>query len=447
MEERLLECPICEDIYDDVVETPCCHKCYCRNCIASWIAKSRTCPECRTPLANHDECIKNLPVQRFVNNLRIPCPFVTFGCQDNITRGIMHEHMEKCNFAVVKCTLTDTCAQFLRKDKQRHETEECPQRPTKCDLCDKRLPLVQLLTHRLNECDGFVVECPLQCGAKFTRRETSEHEEQCPEKQISCPFKKYGCKQTVSRNQMDAHLKSTTEAHLQLAVTSFEEKEKENQMLLQKISALQRDWTTCILSVQNALPYSALNAVPVLLSYHLVSLHSQGLVTLDADLKGATFRGGKNALFSSNPLAKACLVRGNALIPEVGLTYYFEITIENRGKDGAIGIGLAGHKHDMEGMPGWLDGYGYHGDDGLKFHGGLRGQGIAYGPTYTKGDVVGLGWDQKEHRVFFTKNGFAIGPAFENVTGYYYPVIGLHTLDAKVRVNFGQEPFKYVAPK
>jgi hypothetical protein len=44
----------------------------------------------------------------------------------------------------------------------------------------------------------------------------------------------------------------------------------------------------------------------------------------------------------------------------------------------------------MEGMPGtnqslqttysflvgWLDGYGYHGDDGLKFHGGLRGQGI-----------------------------------------------------------------------
>jgi hypothetical protein len=42
------------------------------------------------------------------------------------------------------------------------------------------------------------------------------------------------------------------------------------------------------------------------------------------------------------------------------------------------------------------------------------------------------GWDQKERRVFFTKNGLTLGPAFENVTGYYYPVIGLHTLDAKV---------------
>jgi hypothetical protein len=45
-----LECPICGDIFDNVVETPCCHACYCRTCIKDWIAKSSSCPDCRATI-------------------------------------------------------------------------------------------------------------------------------------------------------------------------------------------------------------------------------------------------------------------------------------------------------------------------------------------------------------------------------------------------------------
>jgi len=35
-------CPICLDIYDDAVETPCCHNLFCEKCIK----RTPTCPLC-----------------------------------------------------------------------------------------------------------------------------------------------------------------------------------------------------------------------------------------------------------------------------------------------------------------------------------------------------------------------------------------------------------------
>ena len=52
-------------------------------------------------------------------------------------------------------------------------------------------------------------------------------------------------------------------------------------------------------------------------------------------------------------------------------------------------------------MPGWYRGYGYHGDNGQLYTG--IGNGVAFGPTFTKGDIIGCGIRNSE--LFFTKNG------------------------------------------
>lgn len=44
--------------------------------------------------------------------------------------------------------------------------------------------------------------------------------------------------------------------------------------------------------------------------------------------------------------------------------------------------------------------YGYHGDDGKKFHN--HGQGHDYGPTYSTGDVIGAGVHLERQEIFFT---------------------------------------------
>lgn len=44
--------------------------------------------------------------------------------------------------------------------------------------------------------------------------------------------------------------------------------------------------------------------------------------------------------------------------------------------------------------------YGYHGDDGNKFHN--SGKGEEYGPKYGTGDIVGAGMHFGKQEIFFT---------------------------------------------
>ena len=44
--------------------------------------------------------------------------------------------------------------------------------------------------------------------------------------------------------------------------------------------------------------------------------------------------------------------------------------------------------------------YGYHGDDGKKFH--SNGQGEDYGPQFTVGDIIGAGIHIQRQEMFFT---------------------------------------------
>ena len=67
----------------------------------------------------------------------------------------------------------------------------------------------------------------------------------------------------------------------------------------------------------------------------------------------------------------------------------------------------------------------------------------SYGPTFTLGDVVGCGWDIKTKRIYFTHNGKTLGPAFERVTGRFFPVVWVRSNHIRVEVNFGQQPFVF----
>lgn len=50
--------------------------------------------------------------------------------------------------------------------------------------------------------------------------------------------------------------------------------------------------------------------------------------------------------------------------------------------------------------------FGYHGDDGFLYHG--QGRGESFGPTYTRGDIVGGGINYASQKIFFTYASFYI---------------------------------------
>ena len=149
---------------------------------------------------------------------------------------------------------------------------------------------------------------------------------------------------------------------------------------------------------------------------------------------------------------------------------------EGGGRRGSAGVGASSSagggnvspalSKQLGRLPGWeATSWGYHGDDGFKFHG--SGTGTNYGPQYSTGDVAGCLYNAVDGTLAFTKNGIELGVAFTGVSlpmaasmagaskpGTHgrlrrvlrlplYPMVGLRTPGECVEANFGERPFVF----
>ncbi|KAF7367389.1 Ran-binding protein [Mycena sanguinolenta] len=185
----------------------------------------------------------------------------------------------------------------------------------------------------------------------------------------------------------------------------------------------------------------AVNASPQVL--HLPTRWSERyrheLLSISADGRDVTYQGA-----SCNGDKDAAAARTTHPIPPACGIYYYEVDILSKGNKGHISIGFAGKDVRLSRLPGWeQNSWGYHGDDGCSF--AAEKNGTPFGPTFGTGDTIGCGIDFSTYQAFFTKNGTLIGSAFKDVgkSTDLYPSIGLRHSGEAVRVNFGQDPFKF----
>ncbi|PRP84907.1 hypothetical protein PROFUN_07561 [Planoprotostelium fungivorum] len=434
-DDTFFECPICQEPYNYAVETPCCGKCYCRDCLFQWLDKSADCPECRQPIKSREECKPNRAIQRMISSIPIPCPNAGSGCQDIINRGNVETHRTHCLYEPVLCKWSKLCGSILRGQLQQHERDLCPYKPSTCPKCEEPIAEARLLNdHYKMRCPMTEVDCP-ECHAPVVRKDLQSHVEVCPERRETCPYSQYGCTKKEKNNLMHLHMQNDMGEHLKLVEETLH---MDRSVLSSQLEELRR----FIVTLRPQLTHSPLVGRPVLLPTRLVS-DSPHQITVEANYE-VFFKGG--LLMQLNKASAAKMVRGDVPIPSVNSVYYFEVTVLFPQRGGEVGVGLAETNHSMDGMPGWTPGsFGFHGDDGNLFHTEFGTKGQKYSEPFGKGDVIGLGWDQKREFVFYTKNGELLGVAFGAVTRskQYYPVIGMHTVNARARVNFGAEPFLY----
>jgi len=105
---------------------------------------------------------------------------------------------------------------------------------------------------------------------------------------------------------------------------------------------------------------------------------------------------------------EAASARSDHPMPTQCGIYYYEVTVNSRGKDGMVAVGFSSGKASLEKLPGWeAESWAYHGDDGKTFCCQLTGK--PYGPTFASGDVIGCGVNFMTGCAFFTRNGYFIG--------------------------------------
>lgn len=72
---------------------------------------------------------------------------------------------------------------------------------------------------------------------------------------------------------------------------------------------------------------------------------------------------------------------------------------------------------------------------------------VAYGASWTSGDVIGIAFDADAGSITFYKNNISQGVAFSGISSSEYPFFPCASVSASTAdVNFGQRPFAYTPP-
>jgi hypothetical protein len=123
--------------------------------------------------------------------------------------------------------------------------------------------------------------------------------------------------------------------------------------------------------------------------------------------------------------------------------WYYEQTVVARGGSASIGIGGSPKANSYVGDA--TDQYGYFAINGSKYN---NSAGVAYGATYTTGDIIGVAYDADAGSLTFYKNGTSQGVAFTGITGTMFALVDGRTSGgtSQFALNFGQRPFSYTAP-
>ena len=120
---------------------------------------------------------------------------------------------------------------------------------------------------------------------------------------------------------------------------------------------------------------------------------------------------------------------------------YFEVEIISHDEKCAVGVGVGAHNNHLHRMPGWSpQSFGYHSDDGSLFHQSSY-VGLRFGPTCTKGDIMGCGIDYENSantgyvRLWFTKNSTVVGAPVRAKVPLkgFHSLIGMHSLGVVVK--------------
>ena len=169
--------------------------------------------------------------------MKIRCDNADNGCEWIDELRLLDKHMTACNYTFLPCP--NECEdgdKILRKDMERHKTEECPRRKYACPHCDEIGEYKERTTTHLEKCPLKEISCTNDgCSEHFPRRKTFRHLLVCEFQMVSCKYSSLGCKMKVLRKDLEKH-ECDRDQHLDFVVNAVMEHEDNLPDLQQQIT-------------------------------------------------------------------------------------------------------------------------------------------------------------------------------------------------------------------
>ena len=156
---------------------------------------------------------------------RKECPEFPVGCprqcsSKRIKRKELPNHKKVCPLEPVTCTFCHKS--MVRQKIQAHRQNDCPRRPVLCEFCSLGGPHNEITGPHVAKCSEYPVGCPRKCdeGKHIKRKDAPEHTKVCPLEPVNCAFFDSGCRTTLPRKDIAAHMESNTQQHLQYCIAA-----------------------------------------------------------------------------------------------------------------------------------------------------------------------------------------------------------------------------------
>ena len=156
--------------------------------------------------------------------MKTKCDNVDNGCEWIDELRLLEKHLATCDYTFLPCP--NECEdgdEILRKDLEKHKTEECPRRQYVCPHCGESDEYEERTTTHLLECPDVKIPCTNDgCSEQVARCEISLHYDECEFQMVPCKYAEIGCKVEVLRKDLKKHEKDQQQ-HLGFAIDAVPE--------------------------------------------------------------------------------------------------------------------------------------------------------------------------------------------------------------------------------
>ena len=212
-----LVCPICQEILSDPLITSCGHL-FCRRCLEEDGRDLKDCPVCRQTYTSMSDQFH----VRKIGGLRVKCPRASKGCRwSGELKEAKGHHAASCQCVDVLCK--NGCGTRLQRSAiANHETKQCPKRYFICPHCGEEGTFDVIESSHYTVCTDFPVFCPTGCSMQVPRCELESHlNDVCCKKLVRCKYHQIGCPTVLEVKDMEEHLETQKDAHLELAMNAI----------------------------------------------------------------------------------------------------------------------------------------------------------------------------------------------------------------------------------